>query len=121
MAATVAAQLASLVEVVNQLKERADEDRHDLKEYHEKLSKDLDSDRKAADLYRESVQKELIKLSALQQDVVRRVETIEPVATMVTSFRATLVGASIVLGFIGSVVIWGLIYFKDQVHRIFLP
>jgi chromosome segregation ATPase len=121
MAATVAAQIAALVESVNQLKERAEEDRDNLKEYHDKLSHDLTQDRRASEKYRNAVHDDLAKLTEGQKDILRRVEVIEPVASMVTSFRAKLVGAAVVLGFIGSVIIWALIYFKDQIHRAWLP
>jgi len=121
LAATVAAQLAALVEVVNQLKERADEDREDLKKYHEKLSRDLAADRTSSDAYRTGVHKDLEKLTHGQEDLLRRLEVIEPVATMVTSFRAKMVGAAIVLGGIGSLVIWALIYFKEIVVKSILP
>lgn len=117
LAATVAAQLAALVEVVNQLKERADEDRADLKEYHDRLSHDLASDRTASDTYRAAVHKDLEKLTHGQEDILRRVEVIEPVASMVSSLRAKLVGAAIVLGILGSVVLWGLHYFKEVIVK----
>lgn len=121
MAATVAAQLAALVQSVNQLKERAEEDRDDLKDYHEKLQRELEAERKSSEAYRAAIQKELAVLAAGQQDILRRVEVIEPVAGMVNSFRAKLVGAGLVLGAIGSLVIWALTYFRDFIHRLFLP
>lgn len=121
MAATVAAQLAALVEVVNQLKQRAEEDRADLKEYHEKLSHDLAAERSASDAYRAAIHKDLEKLTHGQQDILRRVEVIEPVASMVSSFRAKMVGAAMVLGVIGSLVIWALVYFKEHLINRLLP
>lgn len=121
MAATVAAQLSALVEIVNQLKERAEEDRTDLKEYHDKLHYELASDREHSDIYRTSVQKDLAKLAEGQKNILRRVDAIEPVTTMVTSFRAKLAGAVIVLGFLGSVVIWVLIYFREQITKAWIP
>ena len=119
MAATVAAQLAALVQVVNQLKERADEDRNDLKDYHEKLQKELEAERKLSETYRAAIQKELSVLTAGQKDILRRVEVIEPVAGMVNSFRAKLIGAGLVLGAIGSIAIWSLTYFRETIHRLF--
>lgn len=121
MATSVTAQLAALLESVNQLKSRAEEDRDNLKEYHEKLQKDLIEERKSSDAYRAAIQKELAELRVGQKDILRRVEVIEPVAGMVNSFRAKLVGAGLVLGAIGSIVIWLLTYFRDFIHRIFLP
>lgn len=119
MAATVAAQLAALIEVVNSLKERADEDRDDLKHYHEKLSKDLDADRRSADAYRATVQEDLSKLTQGQLGLLDRIDAIEPVTSMVTSMRAKIAGAMIVLGFIGSIAIWAATYFKAEIMKLF--
>lgn len=91
-----------------------------MQNYHEKLQKELEAERKSSEAYRAAIQKELAVLTSGQKDILRRVEVIEPVAGMVNSFRAKLVGASIVLGFLGTVVIWALTYFRDSINRLFL-
>ena len=120
MAATVAAQLATLVEAVHQLKERSEEDREDRRKYHEKLSSELDAERRSSEAYQASVQLELAKLTSGQAHLINRVEAIEPVATMVMSIKAKIAGAVVVLGLIGSVVIWTLLYFRDYLTRAIL-
>lgn len=113
LAETVGSKLAALVEAVNHLKERSEEDRENLKGYHEKLGLELHTDRKSAEAYRAAVQEELIALRGGQDHILRRVEVVEPIASMVMSFRAQMAGAAIVLGLIGSIIIWMLTYFRD--------
>lgn len=115
MASTVSAQLAALTEAVSHLSKRAEEDREDRKEYHDELSKALTEDRKSSEAYRSAVQKDLAALTRGQQDLLNRVERIEPVTNMITSLRMRITGGLVVLGFIGAVVWGGITFFKVQI------
>lgn len=117
MAATVAAQIAALVEVVNALKERADEDRRERKEYHADLSEALEEDRKSAEAYRAAVQADLQKLTSGQTSLIERVEHIEPITRMINSLHMRITGGLIVIGFIGAVAWGGVVFFKEHIIK----
>jgi hypothetical protein len=102
MPISVAAQVAALTAIVERIDSRAEEDRRD---------------RKAAQAETERTRMitsaELAAMRHGQGDVLRRLDKIEPVTDLVTSFRAKIAGALIVLGFIGGVVWGGATFFKD--------
>lgn len=65
--------------------------------------------------YREQVQAELAALHASTEQTRRRMDKVEPVADMVTSWRARAAGAVMVLGFIGTLFWIGATWFKDEI------
>ena len=71
----------------------------------------------AADVNREQVNKTLTELQQGHQRIASRLARVEPVADMVSSWRAKFAGAMIVLGFIGTVVISSVVFFKDSILR----
>ena len=104
MPVSVAAQVAALTAIVELHVSRAEEDRRE---------------RKAAqaetELARMATSAELASMRHGQDDVLRRLDKIEPVTDLVTSFRAKIAGALIVLGFIGGIVWGGATFFKDLI------
>lgn len=96
--------LAAQLEALNA---RLDRDRQDREKTDEK-----------ADKARAEVKHSLSKLQSGHEDILRRVDKIEPVTEMVTGFKAKAIGALFVLGLIGSAVISFLVYFKQQITQL---
>ncbi len=95
--------LAAQIEAMNA---RLDRDREDRKEH------DRDADKSRREL-RDGI-------AALQKGhdaVLRRVDKIEPVADMVTSLKARVVGALAVIWIIGGIIISAVTYFKAQIFH----
>ena len=57
-------------------------------------------------------------LTAQIEAMNNRLDRVEPVADMVTGWRARFAGAMIVLGFIGTLAILGFGFFKDSILRL---
>jgi len=102
MPVSVAAQVAALTAIVELHVSRAEEDRRE---------------RKAAqaqtELARIAVSDDLSKMQNSQDDILRRLDNIEPVTDLVTSWRGKLAGIMIVMGFIGAIATFGIVFFKD--------
>lgn len=110
-----AKQLGALTEAVNSLKDRLERDRED-KRY-------IDTD---ASEHREQFHKELSSIKEYQKnidhktdDLIRRVDEIEPITKMVSSWQMRWTGAVIVLGFLGTMVTAGWVIFKTQIIHVF--
>tara|TARA_R110000822_G_scaffold48542_1_gene127787 strand:- start:1482 stop:1826 length:345 start_codon:yes stop_codon:yes gene_type:complete len=91
----------------------------------EAMNKRLDRDytaREAADrdaaAHRLRVNERLIKLEQGRTIDGARLDRIEPVTAMVTSWRARTAGALMVLGLIGSLALGGVWYFKEGITRL---
>lgn len=101
-------QLAALTAIVERIDKRAEEDRTERK-----------SEAKAAQESRAAVKLEMQRHGQQIEGLEKRVAMIEPVAEMATGFKAKLLGASFVLGLIGSTIMFTLSFFKDRVAAFF--
>ena len=102
MPVSVAAQVAALTAIVELHVSRAEEDRQERK-----------TAQAATELARIAVTNDLSKMQNSQDDILRRLDNIEPVTDLVTSWRGKLAGIMIVMGFIGAIVTFGIVFFKD--------
>jgi len=102
MPASVAAQVAALTAIVERMDKRAEEDRQERK-----------TAQAQTELTRQSVTAELLAMRHGQDDVMRRLDKIEPVTDLVTSFRARISGGLILLGALGAIAWGGIVFFKD--------
>ena len=84
------------------------------REYAERLRTDAD----AADA-RLSVRQSLTELEQGHKSINSRLDKIEPVTEMVTGWQARVVGAMMLLGFIGTIVWTGVLFFKDSLLNLF--
>ena len=84
------------------------------REYAERQRADLE----AAEA-RVSVRQSLNDLEQGYKTINGRLEQIEPVTKMVTGWQARIVGAMMLLGFIGTIVWTGVLFFKDSLIKIF--
>jgi len=102
MPASIAAEVAALTAVIERMEKRAEEDRQE---------------RKAAQAETESTRRatsaELTDIRHGQTDMLRRLDSIEPVTALVTSWRGKLAGVMIVMGFIGALATFVVAFFKD--------
>ena len=100
MPTTVAAQVAALAVLLERIDKRAEEDRQERK-----------AEQAKTELARFATSAELTNMRHSHDDIHRRLDAIEPVTSFVQSARAKAAGATIILGFIGSIVLlgWGLI------------
>ena len=90
----------------------------------EAMNKRLDRDREdriklddEAAKSRAAVRESLTELQAGHQAILRRVDKIEPVADMVTSWKARVIGGLAVLGVIGGIIITTVTFFKDAIIK----
>jgi len=98
-----AVELAKLSERLEQFMKSADRDRK-VREQHDK----------EADASRKELRQGVADLQRGHEVILRRVDKIEPVADMVTSLKAKVVGGLAVLGIIGGIIISAVTYFKQQ-------
>jgi predicted phage tail protein len=96
--------LTAQIEAMNNRLERDREDRRDANV--------------AATINREQVNKTLLELQQGHKKIVSRLDRVEPVADMVTSWRAKFAGAMIVLGLVGSIAFAGVTFFKESILRV---
>jgi len=75
-------------------------------------------ERKETKEYRSAVQSELSSLQKSTEETRKRMDKVEPVANMVTSWRARLAGAIMVLGFIGGIAWSAITFFRDEVRAL---
>tara|TARA_R110000868_G_scaffold266297_1_gene525346 strand:- start:622 stop:960 length:339 start_codon:yes stop_codon:yes gene_type:complete len=92
---------------IEALNSRLDRDRNDR----------IDAD-KDASAHRLRVNAALRELEQGHNQIVARLDQVEPVTAMVASAKAKIAGAMIVLGFIGTLFIFGVVYFKDAILRL---
>lgn len=97
-------KLTASVEAMNA---RLDRDREDRQK--------MDHDAAVA---RESMRKSLDNLERGHADILGRVDRIEPVTQMVTGWRAKFTGIMMVLGFIGTIFLGGVAFFKDRILQL---
>jgi len=62
---------------------------------------------------------ELTAMRHGQNDVLRRLDNIEPVTDLVTSWRGKMAGIMIVMGFIGALATFVIVFFKDAIMGLF--
>ena len=108
MPESVSSQVAALTAIVERMDQRAEEDRSDRKEA-----------QREAEIARLGVSAELADIRHGQNDVMRRLDNIEPVTDLVTSWRGKLAGIMIVLGFIGALATFVIVFFKDAIMGLF--
>lgn len=108
---TTAEQLATLTAIVQRMDQRAEEDRAERK-----------AEAKMAQESREKAQAEMLRhgqqIESQGDDILRidnRLKNVEIVAKMADSYKAKVVGAVTVLGFLGSIILLGLTFFKDKI------
>ena len=108
MPETVAAQLAAQAILLEHISSRMDEDRQ------ERKTAQAETERA-----RLASSNELIAMRHGQNDVMRRLDNIEPVTDLVASWRGKLAGIMIVMGFIGALATFIILFFKDAIMRLF--
>lgn len=99
----------AVVAHINALCERLDRD------YSERIQ-----ERKETKQYRDKVQADLQALYSSTEETRRRMDKVEPVADMVTGWRARITGGILVLGFIGGIAWTAIAFFRDELKAIFL-
>jgi len=108
MPETVAAQLAAQAVLLEHISSRMEEDRQE---------------RKAAQAETERIRlatsTELTAMRHEQNDVMRRLDNIEPVTDLVASWRGKLAGIMIVMGVIGALATFIIVFFKDKIMGLF--
>ena len=104
MPTSVAAEMAANTAILVRLERRFEED---YKERKEAL--------KETELARRAVSDDLSKMQNNQDDILRRLDRIEPVTDLVTSWRGKLAGIMIVVGFIGALATFVMVFFKDVI------
>ena len=102
MPTTVAAQLAAQAVLLEHISSRMEEDRQ------ERKTAQAETERTRA-----ATSAELIAMRHGQNDVLRRLNNIEPVTDLVTSLKAKAIGALMLLGFIGGIMWGGIVFFKE--------
>jgi len=102
MPTTVAAQLAAQAVLLENISSRMEEDRQERK-----------TEQAETERTRLATSAELIAMRHGQNDVLRRLDNIEPVTDLVTSLKAKAVGALMLLGFIGGIMWGGIVFFKE--------
>ena len=108
MPETVTAQLAAQAVLLEHISSRMEEDRSDRKEA-----------QREAEIARLGVSAELVDIRHSQINVVKRLDKIEPVTDLVTSVRGKLAGIMIVMGFIGALATFIIVFFKDAIMGLF--
>jgi len=108
MPVSVAVQVAALTAIVERIDSRAEEDRRDRKDAL------VETERS-----RLATSAELTAMRHGQNDVLRRLDNIEPVTDLVTSWRGKLAGIMIVMGFIGALATFIIVFFKDKIVELF--
>ena len=108
MPTTVAAQLAAQAVLLEHISSRMEEDRQ------ERKTAQAETERS-----RLATSAELIAMRHKQNDVLRRLDNIEPVTDLVTSWRGKLAGIMIVMGFIGALATFIIVFFKDKIVELF--
>ena len=68
------------------------------------------------EIARLAVSAELTDIRHSQIDVVRRLNKIEPITELVTSFRSKMTGGMILLGVLGGVAWAGVLFFKETIQ-----
>ena len=102
MPVSVAVQVAALTAIVERIDSRAEEDRRDRKDA-------LVETEKA----RLATSAELSAMRHGQNDLLRRLDKIEPVTELVTSVKARVTGGMLLLGVMGGIAWGGVVFFKD--------
>jgi hypothetical protein len=108
MAGPNTAQVLTIVaDQMKALTDRLDRDREDRKE----ADRDILANRAA-------VSRALLELGHSHADNAARLDRMEPVVAMVSSAKSKFAGAMVVLGLIGTLFIFGVVYFKDAILRL---
>lgn len=63
---------------------------------------------------RAEISRVVAELAKTNEDIIRRLAAVEPVTEMVSSWRARMLGASMVLGFLGTVLMFFWVMLKDR-------
>ena len=108
MPETVTAQLAAQAVLLEHISSRMEEDRQ------ERKTAQAETERT-----RLVTSTELTAMRHGQKDVLRRLDNIEPVTELVTSWRGKLAGIMIVMGFIGALATFVILFFKDAIMGLF--
>ena len=104
---TTAQAIGAFAAQIEALNKRLDLDREDRKE----ADKEIIANRAA-------VSRALLELGHSHADNAARLDRIEPVVAMVSSAKSKVAGAMVVLGLIGTLFIFGVVYFKDAILRL---
>tara|TARA_B110000503_G_scaffold20576_1_gene30994 strand:- start:1715 stop:2053 length:339 start_codon:yes stop_codon:yes gene_type:complete len=104
---TTAQAIGAFAAQIEALNKRLDLDREDRKE----ADKEIIANRAA-------VSRALLELGHSHADNAARLDRIEPVVAMVSSAKSKFAGAMVVLGLIGTLFIFGVVYFKDAILRL---
>jgi len=108
MPETVAAQLAAQAVLLEHISSRMEEDRQ------ERKTAQAETER-----IRLATSTEITAMRHEQNDVMRRLDNIEPVTDLVASWRGKLAGIMIVMGVIGALATFIIVFFKDKIMGLF--
>jgi len=111
--------IATLAAILERMEKRLDEDRKERKAESDAIAKIVSRDRANAEMTRSAVSADLNVIRLGQTDVLRRLDKIEPVINLVTSFRSMVTGGLILLGVIGTVVWSAATFFKELILGLF--
>ena len=111
--------IATLAAILERMEKRLDEDRKERKAESDAIAKIVSRDRANAEMTRSAVSADLNIIRLRQTDVLRRLDKIEPVTNLVTSFRSMVTGGLILLGVIGTVVWSAATFFKELILGLF--
>jgi len=113
MPETVANQVAALAAVMTRVERMIDADRTERKAESEATNKALAHDRANAEMTRSAVSAELTDIRHGQENMVKRLDKIEPVTELFTSLKSKVAGALVVFGLIGALATSGIMFFRD--------
>jgi len=108
-------QVAALTAILERVERQLDADRKERKAEGEVLNRAVAHDRTNAEMSRRAVSAELTDIRHGQTNVLDRLDRIEPVTNLVTSFQGKMTGAAILLGFIGTLATFAFMFFKDMI------
>ena len=115
MPTSVSNQVSALTAILERMERQSDEDRRERKAESQAVNRALVNDRANAETARNAVSAELVIIRHGQDDVRARLAKIEPVTDLVTSWRGKLTGMLILLGFIGTLVTFAVVFFKEMI------
>jgi len=119
MSTDISNQVAALTAILERMEKRLDEDRQERKAESEKIDKALAHDRANSAMTRSAVSAELTDIRHGQDDLLRRLDKIEPVTDALTSLKAKVSGVVMTITVIGGIAWGGIVFFKEFIMELF--
>ena len=116
---SVSNQVAALTAILERVEHRLEDDRQERKAESEKIDKALAHDRANSSMTRSAVSAELADIRHGQDDLLRRLDKIEPVTDALTSLKAKASGVVMAITVIGGIAWGGIVFFKDFIMELF--